>query len=101
VELGKSVTPLWLQSRPKMESENINGIPPKIQSSKNVAKVAVVTLSEGFLVNFYSTDYSLHWLLVKVFRPTRHKIGHFGAVPQANLLAWYRKTKPNTTKAHE
>jgi len=33
-------------------------------------------------------------------RPTRHKIGHFGDVPQANLLAWYRKTKPNTTKAH-
>jgi len=29
-------------------------------------------------------------------RPTRHKIGHFGHVPQANLLAWYGKTKPNT-----
>jgi len=27
------------------------------------------------------------------------KIGHFGDVPQANLLAWYRKTKPNTTAA--
>ena len=31
---------------------------------------------------------------------TRHKIGHFGDVPQANLLARYGKTKPNTTKAH-
>ena len=40
-------------------------------------------------------------LLVKVLRPTRHKIDHFGDVPQANRLAWYgKKTKPNTTKAH-
>jgi len=31
--------------------------------------------------------------LVKVLRPTRHKIGHFGDVPQANLVAWYGKTK--------
>jgi len=30
---------------------------------------------------------------VKVLRPTRHKIGHFG-----DLLAKYRKTKTNTTK---
>ena len=28
------------------------------------------------------------------------KIGHFWDDPQANLLAWYGKTKPNTTKAH-
>jgi len=27
-------------------------------------------------------------------------MGHFGDVPQANLLAWYGKAKPNTTKAH-
>ena len=41
------------------------------------------------------------WLTwVKVLRPTRHKIGHFRDVFQANLLAWYGKTKPNTTKAH-
>jgi len=25
---------------------------------------------------------------------------HFGDVAQANLLAWYEKTKPSTTKAH-
>jgi len=37
---------------------------------------------------------------VVALRPTRHKIGHFRDVPQANLLAWYGKTKPNTTKAH-
>jgi len=30
----------------------------------------------------------------------QHKIGHFGDVLQANLLAWYGKTKTNTTKAH-
>jgi len=37
---------------------------------------------------------------VKVLRPTQHNIGYFGDVPQASLLAWYGKTKPNTTKAH-
>jgi len=26
-------------------------------------------------------------------------MGHFGDVPQANLLACYGKTEPNTTKA--
>jgi len=31
-----------------------------------------------------------------VLHPTRHRIGHFRDVPQANLLAWYVKTKPNT-----
>jgi len=41
---------------------------------------------------------SIHW--VKVLHPTRHNTGHFGDVPQANLLAWCGKTKPNTTKAH-
>jgi len=41
-----------------------------------------------------------YWLLAKVLRPTQHNIGHFGDVPHANLLDWYRKTKPNTTKAH-
>ena len=29
---------------------------------------------------------------VKVLHPTRHKIGHFGDVPQANLLVWCGKT---------
>jgi len=28
-----------------------------------------------------------YWLLVKVLRPTQHRIGHFEDVPQANLLA--------------
>ena len=32
--------------------------------------------------------------------PTRYKIGHLVDVPQANLLAWYGKTKPNATEAH-
>jgi len=39
-------------------------------------------------------------VLVKVLRPTPHKIGHFGDVPPVNLLNWYGKAKPNTTKAH-
>jgi len=38
--------------------------------------------------------------LVVLLHPTRQKIGHSGDVPQDNLLAWYGKTKPNTTKAH-
>jgi len=29
-----------------------------------------------------------------------HNTGHCGDVSKANLLAWYGKTKPNTTKAH-
>ena len=37
---------------------------------------------------------------VVVLCPTRHEIGHFRDVPQTNVLAWYGKTKPNTTKAH-
>jgi len=36
---------------------------------------------------------------VKVLHLTRHKIGHFGDVPQANLLPWYENIKPSTTKA--
>ena len=41
------------------------------------------------------------WLIELWFlRLTQHKIGHFGDFPRANLLAWYGKTKPNTTKAH-
>jgi len=31
--------------------------------------------------------------LVKVLRPTQHKIRHFRDIPQANLLAWYVKRK--------
>jgi len=39
---------------------------------------------------------------LRFYIPLDTKIGHFGDVPQAklNLLAWYGKTKPNTTKAH-
>jgi len=34
-------------------------------------------------------DWLIDWLIdwVKALRPTRPKIGHFGDVPQANLLA--------------
>jgi len=42
----------------------------------------------------------LHHLFVKVLRPSPHKIGHFGDVPQANLLAWYGRTKRNNKSTH-
>jgi len=42
------------------------------------------------------TDWLIAW--VKVLHPTRDKIGHFGDIPQANLMALYGKAKPNTTK---
>jgi len=29
--------------------------------------------------------------LIKILRPNRHKIGHFGDVPQANVFHWYGK----------
>jgi len=40
------------------------------------------------------------WLTELRFYVPLDKLGHFGDVPQANLLAWYGKTKPNTIKAH-
>jgi len=40
-----------------------------------------------------------HWLLAKVLCPTQHTIGHFGDIPQANLLPWYGKTKPKHNKS--
>jgi len=52
------------------------------------------------ILALYKSDCYYYWLLVKVLRPTQRKIGHFGDVLQANLLASYGKTKPNTTIAH-
>jgi len=40
--------------------------------------------------NIYETQ---NWLMVKILHPTRHKMGHFRDVPQANLLARYGKNK--------
>jgi len=37
---------------------------------------------------------------VVVLRPTELKIGHFGDINQASVLAWYGKAEPKTTKAH-
>jgi len=48
--------------------------------------------------NIQPTTQLIAW--VQVLRPTRHKIGHFGDIPQTNLFVGYGKTKPNTTKAH-
>jgi len=44
----------------------------------------------------------LGWVIdwVVVLHPTQHKIGHYEYVPQPNVVAWYGKTKPTTTKAH-
>ena len=43
----------------------------------------------------WSLDVLNNWVLC----PAWHKTGHYGDVPQGSLLAWYGKTKPNTTKA--
>jgi len=48
--------------------------------------------SEGKVRLRYSA--LIHWVVVLL--PARHKIGHFGDIPQANLLAWYGK--PNLTQ---
>ena len=37
-----------------------------------------------------------NWLLVKVLRPTQHKIGHFEDIPQANL--WLGMEKQNRSQ---
>ena len=67
-----------------------------------------VAFGGGFLLLDYWTtplcwSLSRHWKWwldsVKVLCPTRHQVGHFRDVAQANLLPWYGKTKPNTTKA--
>jgi len=50
--------------------------------------VAEVVSQHGVKYHQYVDD----WLLVKVLAPTRHKIRHFGDVPEASLLAWYGKT---------
>jgi len=47
-----------------------------------------------------SSNNKVHVDSVKVLCPTRHRIGHFGDVPQGNLLAWYGKTKPNNKGIH-
>jgi len=46
----------------------------------------------------YLSIFAYYWLYyvhkidsVKVLRPTRHKLGHFEDILQANLLAWYGK----------
>jgi len=39
-------------------------------------------------------------VLTPGFQNPPHKRGHFADITRANLLAWYGKTKPNTTKAH-
>jgi len=55
----------------------------------------------GDSVQAHNTDkLCCYWLLVKVLSSTRNKIGHFRDVRQANLLAWYGKRKPSTTKAY-
>jgi len=47
-----------------------------------------------------STAQPWYWLLVKLWSPTQHKIGHFGDVSPSQSLGLVWKNKPNTTKAH-
>ena len=44
----------------------------------------------------------IDWLIwVVILRPTRHKIGHFRDIsPSQSIGLVWKKTKPNTTKAH-
>ena len=39
----------------------------------------------------FSVSFVNDWLLFKVLRPTRHKIGHFAGVPEAQLALYGRK----------
>ena len=48
-----------------------------------------ISLPKRRLSNASGSTTLSHW--VNVLHPTWHKIGHFGDVPQANLLAWYGK----------
>ena len=84
----------------------------RINASCKYDMYNIINMSVGVAGRNYSHTHMYQWLYtfsklhikpfshwVKVLRPTRHKIAHFGDVSQANLLAWYRKTKPNITKA--
>jgi len=44
-----------------------------------------------FLLNDSLTELRFY-VPVNTKRPSQHKTGHFGNVPQANLLTWYGKT---------
>jgi len=57
-------------------------------------------INSPILFWFLTVIFQMKGLLVKVLRPTQRKIGHFGDVPQANLLVGMEETKPNTTKTH-
>jgi len=65
----------------------------------DLSPVSCSCLSRHWLPVFLASIAGMIDWVVVVLHPTRHKIGHFGDVPQANLLAWNRKTKPYTTKA--
>jgi len=68
-----------------MKSHNKNNT--KITYYTAILKILHLTVLSSALIDW-----------VKVLRPTWHKIGHFGDVPQANLLAWYGKTKLSQQK---
>jgi len=55
---------------------------------------------KGFTHNMVAkTSWLINWVVV--LRLTQHKIGHFGNVSSSQSLGLvWKKTKPNTTKAH-
>jgi len=64
-------------------------------------KITTTTTYNHFWPSHRSTSVSPHHQLtdrVVVLCPTRHKIGHFGDVIQANLLGWYGKLNPTQQK---
>ena len=56
-------------------------------------------LFQGNLGNFKNNGWLIDWVVL--LRPTRHKIGHFRYISPSQFLGLvWKKTKPNTTKAH-
>jgi len=65
-----------------------------LKIGKHLGKVTGNKQYTGTVFRDWLTDW------VMVLYCTQHKIGHFGAIPQANLLAWYGKTKTNNESTH-
>ena len=85
---------IWIQVGPRIYV--LDGGPDRPMRRRNFlgkhAQACPTTLCGELCKNWWLID------CVVVLHPIRHKIGYFGDVSQANLLAWY--AKPNTTKAH-
>jgi len=95
-----SVTaPKGTQNTDPNQGNSPTGLIHSLSTTESLRKAALVLLCWLFNASRLPYNYNIiDWSAV--LRPTPHKISHFGDIPQANLLAWYGKTKFNTTKAH-